>query len=138
MKTPLLLLAALAAVTLTSGCAFTSERNAKNKAAGQAWLQSGNRGPAKTNFEGMYYSPDWGSVALNQRNDKVTGTIGHFHISGIATGRTAYLLLIDDEWVEHTMVLKRKSSEILEGSYSSFVPFSKEDALPVVFDKIVE
>lgn len=138
MKTPLLLLAALAMVSLTSGCVATAEKYRGNKAASQSWLKANNRGPAKTNFEGVYYSPDWGVVALNQRGDKVNGAIAHFHISGIATGKTAYLLLTDDEWVEHTMILKQKNSEIIEGTYSSHVPFSEKDALPVYLDKIVE
>lgn len=138
MKIPLLLLATLAVVSLTSGCIATAEKYAGNKAAAQSWLQANNRGPAKTNFEGVYYSPDWGVVALNQRGDKVNGSIAHFHVSGIATGRTAYLLLTDDEWIEHTMILKRKNSEIIEGTYSSHVPFSEKDALPVHLDKIVE
>lgn len=138
MKTPLLLTVALAVVSLTSGCTFTAEKYTRNKAAAQSWLQANDRGPAKTNFEGVYYSPDWGVVALNQRGDKVTGAIAHFHLSGVATGRTAYLLLTDDDWVEHTMILTRKNSEIIEGAYSSYIPFSEKDALPVHLDKIVE
>lgn len=137
MKAPLLLLAGLAFVSLTSGCALTAEKNNKNSAAAAAWLQDKDKGPAKTNFEGVYYSPDWGTVALNQRGDKITGSIGHFHINGIATGKSACLLLVDDGWTEHAMILNRKSSEIVEGAYSSCIPFSTEDAIPVHLDKIV-
>ena len=137
MKTPLLLLATLALVSLSSGCALTAEKNNKNIAAAAAWLQANDKGPAKTNFEGVYYSPDWGTVTLNQRDDKITGAIAHFQVKGFATGKSAYLLLVDDGWTEHTMILKRKSSEIVDGSYSSYIPFSTKDALPVHLDKIV-
>lgn len=136
MKTPLLLLVVVAVVSLTSGCTLT-EKYTRNDAAARSWLAANDKGPAKTNFEGVYYSPDWGTVALNQRGDKITGAIAHFHIKGLASGRSAYLLLVDDEWNEHTMILKRKNSEILEGAYSSCIPFSTEDALPVHLDKIV-
>ncbi|MCK9589278.1 MAG: hypothetical protein WC076_06005 [Terrimicrobiaceae bacterium] len=136
MKTPLLLLVVVAVVSLTSGCTLT-EKYARNDAAARSWLAANDKGPAKTNFEGVYYSPDWGTVALNQRGDKITGAIAHFHIKGLASGRSAYLLLVDDEWNEHAMILKRKNSEILEGAYSSCIPFSTEDALPVHLDKIV-
>lgn len=136
MKSPLLL-TALALVSLTSGCALTAEKNSKNISASSAWLLANDKGPAKTNFEGVYYSPDWGTVALNQRGDKITGAIAHFHVNGIATGKNAYLLLVDDGWTEHTMILNRKSSEIAEGAYSSYIPFSTKDAIPVHLDKIV-
>lgn len=134
MKTPLLAL--LAVALLTSGCAITEKTN-KNNADAKAWLEANDRRPARTNFEGVYYSPDWGTVSLNQRDGQITGAIAHFHVKGIATGRSAYLLLVDDDWVEHTMILNKKNSEIIEGSYSSYVPYSKTDSLPVHLDKIV-
>ncbi len=137
MKTPLLLLVAVCSVLLTSGCSLTEKYN-KNAAAAQAWLEANDKGAATTNFEGVYYSPDWGTVSLNQRDGRLTGSIAHFHVKGIASGKNAYLLLVDDEWVEHTMILRRKNYEIVEGSYSSFVPYSKEDALPVHLDRIVD
>jgi hypothetical protein len=99
-------------------------------------LAAGATRTTASNFEGVYYSPDWGLVALNQEGTKITGALAHFNIRGKASGKTAYLLLVDDEWIEYTMVLNRKSSEVLTGSYSSSVPFSKDDAEPVHLDKI--
>jgi len=136
MKTPLFLLIVVAVVSLNSGCTLTEKYN-KNKAAGSAWIAANDKGPARTNFEGVYYSPDWGAVTLNQRDGKITGAIAHFQVDGIATGKSAYLLLVDDDWIEHTMMLKRKNSEIVNGAYSSCIPFSTKDALPVHLDKIV-
>lgn len=131
------LLALLAVAFLSAGCTLTEKSN-RNNAAAQAWIRANDKGPATTNFEGVYYSPDWGTVTLNQRDSRVNGAIAHFHVKGIATGKSAYLLLVDDEWVEHTMILKRKSSEIVDGSYSANVPYSDKDSLPVHLDKIVD
>lgn len=137
MKASSFLPLVLSMALLLSGCTLT-EKYSKNNAAAAAWISANARQPAATNFEGVYYSPDWGIVALNQRDGKLTGSIAHFHITGIVSGKSAYALLVDDEWVEHTMILKRKSSEIVEGSYSSFVPYSKVDSLPVHLDRIVD
>lgn len=136
MKTPLLPLVAVCFTLLASGCTLTEKYN-KNNAAGQAWLQANCKSPAKTDFEGVYYSPDWGAVYLNQQNGKITGAIAHYQVKGLASGKSAYLLLVDDEWIEQTMILKKKNSEILDGSYSSHVPYSAKDSLPVHLDKIV-
>jgi len=136
MKTPLLLLVAVAFVSITSGCALTEKYN-KNSAAAQSWLQANNKRPAKTNFEGVYYSPDWGTVVLKQHAGKLTGGIAHYQIKGIATGKSAYLVLVDDEWAGHTMILKRKDAETVCGSFSPHMPYAEKDSKPVCLDKIV-
>ena len=136
MKTPLLLLVAAVFVSLTSGCALNEKYN-KNNTAAQAWLQSNNKRPAKTNFEGVYYSPDWGTVVLKQHDGKLTGGIGFYKIKGIATGNSAYLVLLDDEWAGHTMVLKRKNFETVCGSFSRHMPYVEKGSKPVCLDKIV-
>lgn len=122
---------------LVSGCSL-GEKYQKNNAAAQAWLASGPTRPAATDFEGVYYSPDWGMVVLNQQNGKITGSMGYMKVEGRATGKSARLTLIDDSWVEHTMLLTRKSYEVLEGTYSSSIPYSKDDAQPVRLDRIVD
>lgn len=136
MKTPLLPLVALCFVLLASGCSLSEKYN-KNNAAGQAWLAASDKGPAKTNFEGVYYSPDWGTVGLKQRDGKIAGAIAHFQVKGIASGKSAYLLLVDDSWVEYTMILRKKSCEIVDGSYSPHIPYTVKDSNPVHLDKIV-
>lgn len=122
---------------LICGCSL-GEKYQKNNSAAQAWLNAGPTRAAAADFEGVYYSPNWGMVVLNQQNGKITGSIGYMHVDGRATGKSARLLLVDDSWVEHTMLLTRKSSEILEGTYSSSVPYSKDDAEPVRLDRIVD
>ncbi len=128
-------IAASCVAILLSGCSL-AEKYSKNNAVGEAWLAAGATRSTASNFEGVYYSPDWGMVALNQEGTKITGALSHYNIRGKASGKTAYLLLVDDQWIEYTMVLSRKSSEVLTGSYSASVPFSKDDAEPVHLDRI--
>ena len=136
MKTPLLLLVAFAFVSLTSGCAL-NEKYSKNSSDAQAWLQANNKRPAKTNFEGVYYSPDWGTVVLKQHDGKLTGGISYYKVKGIATGNSAFLVLVDDEWAGHTMILKRKNFETVCGSFSRHMPYVEQGSKPVRLDKIV-
>jgi len=117
-------------ITMLGGCSL-QEKYDKNNAAGQAWLQSGKTGSAQTNIEGVYYSPDWGVVVLNQSNGKITGHIGYHKVEGILSGRKASLLLSDDQWIEYTMVLNRKNRGELVGSFSCCVPYSEESSKPV-------
>jgi hypothetical protein len=137
MKNPLRLLLVAALVTFGSGCSLTEKYN-KNSAAGAAWLKANDKGPSRANLEGVYYSPDWGTVVINQRDNKLTGAIAQYQVTGISTGKSAYLLLADDGWIENTMVLTRKNSEILEGAYSPSIPFSDQDKLPIHLEKIVQ
>ena len=136
MKTPILPIVVLCLSLLATGC-MTAERTRKNNAAGQTWLDTNAKRHAATNVEGVYYSPEWGIVALKQRQGKLTGWLGEFHLKGEVSGKTAYLLLLDGGWIEHTMVLNRKSSEILDGSYSTHSPYSDKDRRPVHLDRIV-
>jgi len=92
--------------------------------------------PARVNFEGVYHSPEWGTVTLNQENGKITGTLAHYQIKGVASGRAARLLLIDDLWTEYTMILNRRATGNLDGAYSPSIPFSQEDATPVTLNRI--
>jgi hypothetical protein len=101
-------------------------------------LKANDKGPSRANLEGVYYSPDWGTVVINQRDNKLTGAIAQYQVTGISTGKSAYLLLADDGWIENTMVLTRKNSEILEGAYSPSIPFSDQDKLPIHLEKIVQ
>lgn len=120
----------LAAVVLLSGC-HLKEKYSKNEAAGREWLAAAQTGPARANFEGLFYSPEWGSVVLNQTGNRLTGAVAHMSVDGVVSGQTASLLLVDDTWVEYTMKLRRKSQEEIVGSYSAYVPYSDRDAQPV-------
>ena len=122
---------------LLSSCSLTEKYHANN-AAGEAWLQSHSKRPARANFKGVYYSPNWNLAILKQREGKLTGYIGSYNVKGIVSGENAYLLLIDDSWVDYTMILQRKNYEIIEGSYSSRVPFSEKHSARVQLDRIVD
>ncbi|MDX2082295.1 MAG: hypothetical protein SFU53_16040 [Terrimicrobiaceae bacterium] len=125
----------LAALVLLSGC-HLKEKYSKNNADGRAWLEAAQTGPARTSFEGVFYSPEWGAVVLNQNGNKLTGAVAHMSVDGVVSGRTASLLLVDDTWVEYTMKLRRKSYEEISGTYSAYVPYSETDALPVTLYRI--
>jgi hypothetical protein len=131
---PFLALATLLLATL-AGCSL-QEKYAKNNAAAASWLASTKTAPATTNFEGVYYSPDWGQAVLNQSNGELTGAIGHFNIKGSVSGRTASLALIDDQWVEYTMVLTKRDGEFLTGSFSPCIPFCAKGSNPAKFVRI--
>lgn len=135
MNVRLLPFAAVAAAIVLGGCSL-SEKYSKNQAAGEAWLASAAARPSASHFEGTYYSPDWGLVALNQEGRNLSGSIGHYHLRGKVAGKTAYLLLVDDQWTDYTMVLSRKSAGVLTGSYSAHIPFSKDDAEPILLNQI--
>jgi len=135
MKTlPFLVLPIVLMVSL-GGCSL-SEKYAANNSAGRSWVEAGKTGTARSNFEGVYYSPEWGTVTLNQENGKLAGSLGHFRVSGLVSGRNARLLLVDDQWVEFTMLLRRVSYEKLTGSYSGSVPYSEAHSKPVTLLRI--
>lgn len=122
---------------LLSSCSST-EKYQTNNAAGDAWLQVNNKAPVHAKFGGVYYSPHWGLAFLRQRNGKIDGYLGFYYIKGIVSARTAYLLLIDDGWIEYTMILRRKGYDTLEGVYSSRVPFSAKHSGDVQLDRIID
>lgn len=125
-------------VALLGGGCNLAEKYAKNNAAASAWLAANSKAPARTNFEGTYYSPDWGVATLNQKSGKVTGAISYHNVRGIVSGKLAYLTLIDDQWVEYTMILGWRNHEELQGAFSPAIPFCKKSSKPVSFDKIDE
>ncbi len=129
------LLLPLLAVSLLGGCSL-KEKYARNAEASRSWLAASKNGTATTNFEGTYYSPEWGAVVLNQNKGRLSGSMAHYHIDGVVSGRTASLLLIDNSWTEYTMVLNLRDAEVLEGNYSAYVPFSDKDAAPVTLYRI--
>jgi hypothetical protein len=136
MKTPILPIVVVCLSLLATGCT-TAEKTRKNNAEAQTWLDKNATQPAATNVEGVYYSPQWGVVALNQRHGKLTGATAEYRLKGKVSGKTAFLLVCDGDWAEHTMILNRKSSEILDGSYSTRQLYSGKNLLPVHFDRIV-
>ncbi len=136
MITSRLFLVPAAALLLLSGCSL-QEKYAKNEAAGAAWLKE-SPAPARANFEGIYYTPDWGTVTINQEDGNLTGSLAHYQLRGVVSGKTARLLLTDDYWTDYTMILTRKSFDKLSGAYSEGVPFSKDSSKPIVLHRITQ
>ncbi len=138
MKT---LASALSAVVLTlsfSSCSFLTEKYAKNEAATAAFIASNTKAPARMNIEGVWYSPEWGMVLLNQEpGGKLTGVFqDYYQVRGQISGKTAYIALIDDDWTEYSVVLQRKSWDQLVGHYSSDIPPNENNRHEIVLKRI--
>jgi hypothetical protein len=138
MKTVAVTLIAFVLAVSLSSCNWLKEKYAKNEAASVAYLSERKSEPARMNIEGLWYSPQWGMVAFNQEpGGKLSGIFGDYYvINGVVSDKNAYMTLIDDEWVDYTVELKRKNSEELVGFYSPRVPFSEKDALELVLKRI--
>jgi hypothetical protein len=131
------LIAVLLAASLSS-CHWLREKYARNEAASVAYLTEKSSTPPRMNIEGLWYSPQWGMVVFNQEpNGKLSGIFrDHYVINGVVSDQNAFMTLIDDDWVEYTVELKRKDREELVGFYSPSVPFSETDALELVLKRI--
>jgi len=135
MKTLATLLGA-AVLTFSFSSCHLKEKYSKNDADTVAYIS--NRPPARMNIEGVWYSPQWGMVVLNQEaGGKLNGVFqDYYQVKGVVSGRDAYLALIDDDWTEYTVELHKISSEKLAGYYSPTVPFSKAHQSEVVLYRI--
>jgi hypothetical protein len=138
MKTLAISLSAIVLMTSFSSCTWLKEKYARNEQASAAYLSEKSTAPARMNIEGVWYSPEWGMVILNQeRGGKLSGIfMDHYFVNGIVSGKEAFITLIDDDWVEYTVELRRKNWEELVGHYSPSVPFLDKDAHEVVLKRI--
>lgn len=137
MKTVATVLGVVVLGLSLSSCKFLEERYSKNEKASVAYLADKKTGSAKTNVEGVWYAPGWGSVVLNQEGSTLTGAFQDYYtVDGVVSGRKAYLVLLDDEWREYTVELTAKGREKLVGYYSSHVPFSESDQHEIVLTRI--
>ena len=138
MKTLAITLSAIVMMTSFSSCTSLKEKYAKNERASAAYLAAKRTLPPKTNIEGVWFSPQWGMVVLNQdRAGRLTGLFqDHYFVNGVVSGKEAFITLTDDDWVEYTVELRRKSSEELVGFYSPSVPFLEKDANDLLLTRI--
>ena len=138
MKTLATTLSAVVLMASFSSCSWLKEKYAKNENASVAYLSEKKSAPAKTNIEGLWYSPQWGIVVFNQERDgKLSGIFRDYYVvDGVISGNNAFITLIDDDWVEYTVELKRKNRGELTGFYSPSVPFSEKDAQELVLKRI--
>jgi hypothetical protein len=138
MKTLATTLSAVVLMASFSSCSWLKEKYAKNENARVAYLSEKRSAPAKTNVEGLWYSPQWGIVVFNQERDgKLSGIFRDYYVvDGVISDKNAFIALIDDDWVEYTVELKRKNRGELTGFYSPSVPFSETDAQELVLKRI--
>lgn len=137
MKTLATALSAVVLAASLSSCTFLSEKYSKNEKAAAAFLSENKTAPSKMNIEGLWYSPEWGMVVLNQEGSKLDGVFQDYYVvKGVVSGKTAYLTLTDDDWVEYTVVLKYKNANEITGAYSAYVPFNEKYSNPMVLKRI--
>jgi hypothetical protein len=138
MKTLATTLSAVFLMVSLSSCSWLKEKYAKNESASVAYLSEKKSAPARMNIEGLWYSPQWGIVVFKQEGGgELSGIFRDYYVvNGVVSGRNAYITLIDDDWVEYTVELKRKNRGELTGYYSPSVPFSEKDALELVLKRI--
>ena len=138
MKTLAATLSAIFLMASFSSCSWLKEKYRKNEAASVAYLSQKGFAPARMNIEGLWYSPQWGIVVLNQESDgKLSGIFqDHYVVNGVVSDKKAFITLIDDDWVEYTVELARRNREELKGFYSPSVPFSDKDAIEVLLTRV--
>lgn len=137
MRTPAILFCAVV-VALTFSSCHLKEKYARNEANAVAYLKTSQAKPAAASFKGVWQSPDWGVVAINQeRNGKLSGQFGDdYAIRGVVSGKTAYLVLTADSWTHYTVELTKKNYNELTGFASGSVPFSSKDQEPLTLKRI--
>lgn len=137
MKTLATALSAVVLAVSLSSCSFLAEKYSKNEKAAAAYLSDNKTAPSRMNIEGLWYSPEWGMVILNQEGSKLDGVFQDYYtVKGVVSGKTAYITLVDDDWVEYTAVLKYTDGQKLVGAYSSYVPFNEKYSQELVLKRI--
>jgi len=137
MKTLATALSAVILAVSLSSCSFLTDKYSRNEKAAAAFLANNKTSPSKMNVEGLWYSPQWGIVLLNQEGSKLDGVFQDFYgVNGVVSGKTAYLTLTDDDCVEYTVVLRYKNANELVGGYSSYVPFNEKHSHDLVLKRI--
>lgn len=128
MKTLATSLGAVVLALSLNACSFSllKDKYTKNEAAASGYLSSKKGGIARVNVEGLWYSPEWNMVVLNQEGSKVDGVFqDYYKVNGVVSGRHIYLVLTDDDWAEYTVQLTKQPNGDLKGFYSPDVPFSE-------------
>jgi hypothetical protein len=137
MKTVATVLGVVVLGLSLSSCKILEEKYAKNEQASVAYLSEKKSSSAKTNLEGVWYAPGWGTVVLNQEGSKLTGAFQDYYtVEGVVSGRKAYIVLVDGDWREYTIELTAKGREKLTGHFSAHIPFSESDQEEIVLTRI--
>jgi len=138
MKTLAISLCSVILALSFSSCGLLKGKYDKNHADTVSYIGDKKSSSAQINVEGLWYSPEWGIVVFDQQpNGKLTGIFRDYYtVNGVVSGKKIFIALVDDDWTEYTVELSRKNSETLTGYYSSYVPFSEEDKLPLTLKRI--
>lgn len=136
MKKFLTLLLALGAIATFPSC-VSMKHVTQNKNAGDKWLASQSQARPKVNVSGNWISDQWGGATFNQTGNKVTGTLGGYKVHGVVYGTRVYLLAAGRVLSDYTIIMNPDATgDMLEGGYSDSIPFSLEDAEPIILNKI--
>lgn len=138
MKTLVVSLCSIVVALSFSSCGLLKGKYDKNHADTVSYIGGKKTASPQFNVEGLWYSPEWGIVVLDQQpNGKLTGVFRDYYtVNGVVSGRNISIALVDDQWTEYTVELTRKNSEVLTGYYSAHVPFSDKDKLPLTLKRI--
>lgn len=134
----LIVLVSLAVLPLGLSSCFWGNSAAKNNAARVAYLKESKTESARINVEGVYFSNQWGLVALKQTaGGRVQGVMGGYGtLHGVVSGKTLAMYLDDDGWTDYTFKLTQTRADQLKGWFSAHVPFTEKGQQEIILEKI--
>jgi hypothetical protein len=103
---------------------------------GKEWLGT-HTDAAAINVNGSWHSKDWGTVTLRQTQDsrEVTGDGDGWDITGVVSGKQAFLLFSHKGKVTYTAELTSQADGSLNGSYAKGYMGEKTKAKPMQLTK---
>lgn len=86
---------------------------------GKAWLDT-HKDAAAINVNGSWHAKEWGTVTLHQAQDSrdLTGDGDGWDITGVVSGKQAFLLFSHHGKVNYSAELTSQTDGSLDGSYS--------------------
>jgi hypothetical protein len=103
---------------------------------GKAWLDANIDRPA-INVTGIWNGGDWGLVALTQREGgrRIIGTADGWDVTGVVSGKKAYLLLWKKDMVAFSVKLTAEGAAQLTGVYAKGILSSASKTIPIRLKK---
>jgi hypothetical protein len=86
---------------------------------GQHWLDTKTAEP-EINVSGAWNSPEWGAAEFKQEGRSVTGVLGDYHVNGVVSGSSLYLVMYSGDSVHYTADLKAANKDSFNGLYSKY------------------
>ena len=89
---------------------------------GSDWLLSKATEPPGMNISGDWNSPSWNIVIIKQEGTKLSGVGDGWPMKGVVSGKTAYLVFLDEtqKKVYYTAELKPGEDNTLVGHYCKY------------------